>query len=350
MAHRVRQLLTRLHLDELCGVPGWLDLPGGTPPSAAVLLLHPFGAFDRRARIRGRGAASGDVCLFDPLADALLEAGAAVARYDNLLHRWRRSDPERSEPTFSDLVLEAERISELLRGHPALGGAPLVLLGVSMGTELAVALAERAGVEARLVLVAPVAESRAARWPWRDVDRRLEWLERRGLIGRDGSVDLLGARALAAARVGWWEPLGLDEPMPPVMDAERLRAMLHIRHLRELEIILEHGDAAAPGAFYRDWSAQPPAFRRIGTLKGTMALHVGAEDWTTPPRQAWLLREAASPQLRTRIQTHPGLGHLLSPRSAEGSPTRGPFARRAVRAIVRDVEPRWTAPEEGKDS
>ena len=66
---------------------------------------------------------------------------------------------------------------------------------------------------------------------------------------------------------------------------------------------------------------------------------MGAEDWTTPPRQAHLLHRAALAHgLGSELAVHPRLGHLMSPRSAEGRRTYGPFDPDFLRALVASVD------------
>lgn len=303
-------------------LPGWLDLPDAAGQVPAVVLLHPFGAWDRHGFVPAEVSGNGDVRLFDDLAQALLRAGVAVARYDARLE------------TFTALVEDAATAVRWLRMHPRI--SMVTIVGISLGTEVAVAATAGFG-PARLVLVAPVAESYQVRWRWLNVERRLEWLYHTGLVSPEGMVDLTRVAAETTSRGGWWDAFDPELFKSARITVEELSARLIRWHEDEVSTVLSKGDGEVAPDFFRDWCAQIPAFRRIAAVQGQAFIHVGGDDWTTPPRQAWLLHAAALAGLSAEVTVHPGLGHLMSPRSADGRRTYGPFAPAAIDAIVTDV-------------
>ncbi|MFC5658487.1 hypothetical protein [Streptomyces nogalater] len=326
-------------LDPTGGLPGTLTLPAGrTGPVPAVVLLHPFGAWDRDGSLPPEATGTGHVRLFVDLERAFTAAGVAVARFDCRFVTGRDGtgwDPERV--TFRGLVDDARTAFAAVRAHPAVDAGRVAFLGVSLGTEVAVAAAERLGGEHTLLLVAPVAEHYPVRWRWLNVERRTEWLTLRGLVGADGRTDLAAAAADRVGRSGWWDDFDLHERLGPAAALEEVRALLVARHQEIVTEACARGDADAPAAYWRDWCGQPHAFERITGVRGTVRVHVGDDDWTTPPRQAWLFRQAAREGLDVRVRLHPGLGHLMSLRAADGTRTYGPFTREVLDALVAEL-------------
>ncbi|GLW56379.1 alpha/beta hydrolase family protein [Kitasatospora phosalacinea] len=314
------------------------DRPGG-PPVPAVVLLHPFGAWDRDAQLSAEESGNGPVRLFADLGAALVAAGTGALSYDA---RFRTEDPQggAGSPrfTFTGLVDDAVRAVGQLRAHPAVDADRVLLLGVSMGAEVALAAAERLGGESRLVAVAPSAEARPVFQRWLGLDRRLEWLAA-GFTAADGTVDLAAALADTTGRSGWWEPFDLVGRFGPRADLEVLRAELALEYDAWEDAALAGDEASAPASFWRDWYAQPAPYRRLAGITGRIAVHVGAEDWTTPVRQAHLLHRAALAHgLRSHLHVHPRLGHLMSPRTEDGLRTYGPFDPAFQRSLVASVD------------
>ncbi|MGW4694657.1 alpha/beta hydrolase family protein [Kitasatospora cineracea] len=317
-----------------------LRLPDGAAAGApVVLLLQPFGAWDRDASLPAEVSGNGPVRLFADLGAALAGAGYAAASFDTrFVTEDRHGGAGSPRFTFTGLVDDAVRAVELLRAHPGVDGGRVVLLGVSMGTDVALAAAERLGGETLAVLVAPCSEARPVLQRHLGLDRRLEWLLAGGFTGPDGTVDLAAARRDVPGRSGWWEEFDLPERLGSHVDPEVLHAELTWEYDAWERGALDGADDSAPASFWRDWYAQPAPYRRLAGLRGRVAVHVGAEDWTTPPRQAHLLHRAASAYgLRSRLTVHPGLGHLLSPRSAAGLRTYGPFDPGFLRDVVGSV-------------
>ncbi|WP_033214949.1 alpha/beta hydrolase family protein [Kitasatospora phosalacinea] len=319
-----------------------LRLPVAGPdgrPAPAVVLLHPYGVWDRDAYLPAEASGNGPVRLFADLGTALTAAGTGALSYDT---RFLTEDPHggAGSPrfTFTGLVDDAVRAVEQLRAHPAVDADRVLLLGVSMGAEVALAAAERLGGESRLVVVAPSAEARPVFQRWMGLDRRLEWLAA-GFTAADGTVDLAAALADTTGRSGWWEPFDLVERFGPQAGLEVLRAELALEYDAWEDAALAGKDETAPASFWRDWFAQPAPYRRLAGITGRLAVHVGAEDWTTPTRQAHLLHRAALARgLRSQLHVHPGLGHLMSPRTADGLRTYGPFDPDFQRALVASVD------------
>ncbi|MEV0243333.1 hypothetical protein AB0I06_25870 [Streptomyces sp. NPDC050674] len=329
----------REELDPTGGLPGTLTLPAErTGPVPAVVLLHPFGAWDRDGSLPPEVTGNGPVRLFADLEEAFTAAGVAVARFDCRFVTGRREDgwdPRRV--TFQGLVDDAKAAFAAVRAHGAVDARRVALLGVSLGTEVAVAAAEQLGGEHVLLLVAPVAEHYPVRWRWLNVERRTEWLALRGLVDGDGKTDLAAAAADRVGRSGWWDDFDLHERLGPSAGIEEVQALLIGRHQAIVREAFEQGNEDAPAAFWRDWCAQPDAFVRIGSVRGVVRVHVGDDDWTTPPRQGLLFRQAAKEGLDVRLRLHPGLGHLMSPRAADGARTYGPFTREVLDALVEEM-------------
>ncbi|MFF4343095.1 serine aminopeptidase domain-containing protein [Kitasatospora sp. NPDC001540] len=314
------------------------DRPDGRPVPAAVL-LHPYGVWDRDAHLPPEASGNGPVRLFADLGAALTAAGTGALCYDaRFLTEERHGGAGSPRFTFTGLVDDAVRAVEQVRAHPAVDADRVVLLGVSMGAEVALAAAERLGGESHLVLVAPSAEARPVFQRWMGLDRRLEWLAA-GFTTADGTVDLAAALADTTGRSGWWEPFDLVERFGPHADLEVLRAELALEYDAWEDAALAGDEESAPASFWRDWFAQPAPYRRLAGITGRLAVHVGAEDWTTPTRQAHLLHRAALARgLRSQLHVHPRLGHLMSPRRADGLRTYGPFDPDFQRALVASVD------------
>ncbi|SDP32902.1 Alpha/beta hydrolase family protein [Streptomyces sp. cf386] len=320
-----------------------LRLPSEIPPGRgvpAVVLLHPFGAWDRDAFLPAEASGNGPVRLFDDVGAALVRANIAAAAFDTrFLSEDRRDGAGSPRFTFTGLVDDAVRVVEQTRAHPDVDSGRVLLLGVSMGAEVALAAAERLGGDSRLAVVAPSVETRPVFQRWMGLDRRLEWLSAGGFAGADGTVDLAAAKADEKGRSGWWEEFDLVDRFGPTIDLELLRAELAWEYDTWEQQALVNGDESAPASFWRDWFAQPAPYRRLAGITGRMTIHVGAEDWTTPPRQAHLLHHAALAQgLRSELTIHPRLGHLMSARSSEGRRTYGPFDPDFLRALVESVD------------
>jgi len=308
------------------GPPGTLALPGGAGPDQrvpAVVLLHPFGVWDRDGCMEAEASGNGPVELFTDLRDDCTSAGLAAASFDAIFLTRSR---DVAEFTFGAMVDDAVAVARQVAAHPYVDESRICLAGVSMGAEVAVAAAERLGGECRLALVAPSADLRPHFQRWMGADRRLEWLAAAGYLGADGTVDLAAAARDVTGRSGWWDSFDLVERLGDKIDAELLRALITLEY-DEWELRAQTtGDDDAPASFWQDWYAQPAPHHRLAHLSGTLTIHVGAEDWTTPARHAWLLHTTAQARgLRSDLTVHPGLGHLMSPRDAAGMRTYGPF-------------------------
>ncbi|MFJ5233215.1 alpha/beta hydrolase family protein [Kitasatospora sp. NPDC088391] len=319
-----------------------LRLPAGGPPDRpvpAVVLLQPFGAWNRDAFMPAEVSGNGPVGLFADLGAALVGAGIAAVSFDT---RFVTEDfaggAGTPRLTFTGMVDDAVRAVEQARAHADVDASRVALLGVSMGTEVALAAAERLADGTRLALVAPIAEQCAVFHRWKGLGRQLEWLVGSGFVDADGTVDLKAAKADHLGRHGWWDDFDLDERLGSGIEIEQLRAELAAAYDAWELRATGHGDESAPASFWSDWFAQPAPLRRLSGTSGAMTIHVGAEDWTTPPRHAWSVHRAAVGQgLRSDLTVHPRLGHLMSPRTADGLRTYGPFDPDFQRALVGSV-------------
>ena len=325
---------------DLAQVPGWFARPPKTGKVPAVLLVHPSGAWDRRGTIPAEEAGTpDDVHLFDDLAAALLRAGVAVLGYDSRFVTARRADDwAPGQVTFPALVQDATAVLQYLREHPGVDSERITLLGVSLGTQIAVGAAAQAGGPCRLILAAPGTIGLDQHLTWMLVGRRLEWLLAAGLVDRDATVDLRRIADLAAERAGWWDEFTPADFTPPTgtdrIPYEQLAATLLHRHNEFVHQIYTTGDESAPAEYWRSRQAWPPMTQTLSTLRGRVWVHVGDEDWTTPPRQSRLLAHAAPEGLDVQVTVHPDLGHLFSPRDPAGRLTYGPIHPTVLTALT----------------
>ncbi|HEV2639053.1 MAG TPA: acetylxylan esterase [Actinocrinis sp.] len=334
------------------GVPGWFARPARPGPVPAVVLVHPAGGWDRRCRIPAADTlAEKDVFLFDDLAASLLRAGVGVVGFDARFITARRTDGwDPGRVTFPGLVQDVVALLRYLRAHPAVDEHRVTLLGVSLGTLIAVAAAaeeQRAGAGApcRLVLAAPGAVSLDQHLAWTLVGRRLEWLLAAGLVARDGTVDLARAAALHADRAGWWDDFTpahftpaepADRPAASVSYEQVAGTLMH-RHHEYTRALFSIGNDDAPAEYWRSWREFPPMAETFAGLRGRVRLHVGDEDWTSAPRHSWLLAQSAPKDLEVQVTVHPDLGHLFSRRDASGRLTHGPIHPTALAALTASV-------------
>ncbi|GAA2455476.1 alpha/beta hydrolase family protein [Streptomyces glaucus] len=324
----------------LNGFSGTLTSPAGLAQAApAVVLLHPFGAWDRAGFLPDEVSGNGPVRLFDDVAAACAARGAVVLGYDSrFVTESFQGGAGSPRLTFTGLVEDAVAAVKWLSERAEVDPARVCLLGISMGTEVALAAAEELGAPHRLVLVAPVAESYAVRGRWMHLQRRQEWLVSAGFVDDEGNVDLAAAARDTVGRSGWWDDFDLHDRLGSRVPAERLWAHLTAEYDTATRRALHHGDESGPASFWQDWSAQPHAYERAARVPGPLSLHVGADDWTTPPRQAWLVHDCATAHgVDSTLRSYPGLGHLMSRPHADGTRTYGPFAPEVLDALARDV-------------
>ena len=351
-----------VRVTDLAQVPGWFarpEVPGRVP---AVLLLHPSSAWDRRALIPAEESGTGrDVYLFDDLAAALLRAGVAVLGFDSRFVTARRGDGwEPGLVTFPALIQDAVALLRYLQEHPGVDPDRISLLGVSLGTQVAVGAAVQAAAEARaaggsarpcrLILAAPGVQPLDQHLAWSMVGRRLEWLLAAGLVDRGGNVDLRRVAERRAARFGWWDefdpshftpvpgphtgPGAQPGPDPDLVPYEQVAGVLLHRHDEFVRRIFRSGGDGAPAEYWRTRRDRPPMAELLAQLTGRVWVHVGDDDWTTPPRQSWQLARCAPEGLDVQVTVHPDLGHLFSPRDRDGRMTYGPIDPSVLAALT----------------
>lgn len=128
-----------------------------------------------------------------------------------------------------------------------------------------------------------------------------------------------------------FNPADYTTPATPVT-YEHLAATLHHHRDRFIHDLFTTGDPNGPAEYWRSRRTNPPLAETLAAHNGPVRLHVGDEDWTTPPRQTHLLAHTTHPDLTVTI--HPDLGHLLSPRDHTGRLTDGPIHPTALAALV----------------
>ena len=122
---REPELLTDPHVSPF--VSGVLEIPGGTGPYPAVILLHGAGGWDERyPRLAKLFADSGFVAL---ALDYYANAGYAPIGSDDKIEKW---------PAYQAAVQNAV---EYIGTLPAVVGRPVGLVGFSRGAFLAVSVA-----------------------------------------------------------------------------------------------------------------------------------------------------------------------------------------------------------------
>lgn len=324
----------------LDGFSGTLTGPPSRVQAApAVVILHPFGAWDRAGLLPHEVSANGTVRLFDDITAACAARGAVALSYDSRFVTEPFDDGAGSPRlTFTGLVEDAVTAVKWLAGHDEVDPTRVSLLGISMGTEVALAAAEELAVPHRLILVAPVGENYMVRRRWMNLLRHQEWLMSAGYVDDEGNVDLAAAARDTAGRSGWWDDFDLDDRLGDRVPAERLWAHLTAEYDAATQRALQQGDESGPASFWRDWAAQPHPYERAARVPGPLSIHVGDDDWTTPPRQAWLVHNSATAHgVPSTLRSYPGLGHLMSGPHGDGTRTYGPFAPEVLDALARDV-------------
>lgn len=128
-------------------LPGTLTLPKGDVVAGAVL-VHGSGAHDRDETI-------GPNKVFRDLAHGLAERGIAVLRYDKRSHAHPASFANKAFTVDDEVVDDAVAALQLLGQQSELKGAPIYVIGHSLGAMLAPRIASRTEVAGLIMLAAP---------------------------------------------------------------------------------------------------------------------------------------------------------------------------------------------------
>jgi dienelactone hydrolase len=315
---------------------GDLGLPAHwSGPVPAFVLLHPWGAWDRNGSLDPEMSAHGEpIHLFRQLRDRLVPSGVAVLSYDSRFHVCRgRDNPRFGQISFSGLVADAREAVARLRRTEGVHPEQVWLLGISVGTEVAVAVAEQDPSIGGLILLAATGECYARRSHYLAVERKIEWLLQSGLVGPGGTVDLQALEARATERWGWWD-LEPDLRRSGQVSLEYIAAVLKAHLDSKLDGLLAGGDEEAPAAFWREWLDNPPAYRRIASYPGPVLILDGGDENTTPLREAHLLERSLAGRRDARLEIYPGLGHLFSARREDGRRTYGPLSEQVLERLA----------------
>jgi len=108
-------------------LPGTLDVPKGTGPFPAVVLVHGSGPNDRDESVGG-------VKVFRDLAEGLASRGVAVLRYEKRTKAYPAKCAADPDFTMTDeTVIDAVRAAALLRGEKDIDPRRVFVLGHSQG-------------------------------------------------------------------------------------------------------------------------------------------------------------------------------------------------------------------------
>lgn len=239
-------------------LPGTLTLPIGAGPFPAVVLVHGSGPQDRDETI-------GANKVFRDIAEGLASKGIAVLRYDKRSLRY--PEKMKDKPTIDDeVIVDAVAAVKLLQARADVDPKRVVVIGHSLGAQLAPEVALRAGSVAGTALLAP-----PGRKPWVIVLAQMRYL---------------------------------DSPPAEIAEAERKIALLESGTLGNDTFV------GAPQSYWLDWAARDgiASARKLGqpilVLHGERDFQVGDEDLAI-----WRKGLAGAPG--AKVVSLPGLNHLF---------------------------------------
>ena len=178
---------------------GTLTLPVGPGPFPAAVLVHGSGPNDRDETV-------GANKIFKDLAEGLASAGIAVLRYDKRTFRY--GDRLTDAITVDEEVLDdAVAAARKLAARPEVDAGRLLVIGHSLGGQLAPEIAVRAGNVAGVVLLAP-----PGRPPWEILRAQMQYLRApratRAAIERAiTEIDFGGTTELLGIPYAYWRDL-----------------------------------------------------------------------------------------------------------------------------------------------
>lgn len=318
-----------------CVLEGRIAFPHGTAADVpCVVLLHPWGAWDMDGSLDAELSLDDQpIQLFTQLRDILLASGVAVLRYNSrFIPGADGTKPLFADRTFSNHVQDAEAAVRLVRQMNGIDPKRVLLLGISLGTEVALAVAERDSRLYGLLLLAAIGENFKQRLYYMNVERRLEWLLEQGMSDEHGWVDLAALKACHTERWGWWE-LSPELEGAERMPFEQVAAVLKHHHELYQARLLREGDHEAPAELWREWMNNEHPWERIARYKGYVLIATGDDDNTTPVREAYLLLQALEGRANVQFKLFPNCGHIFSPRKQNGRRTYGPLDEQVLRYV-----------------
>lgn len=317
----------------LAGRLTWPEKTGYPVP--CVIFLHPWGAWDMDGSHDAEMSLDNKpIRLFLQLRDAIVPRGSAVLRYNSrFVSGVNGGKPQYEDRTFSGLVEDAREAVKLARNTPGIDPERIWLLGISLGTEVAVSVAETDSSLQGIILMAAIGENYRFRRYYMDVERKLQWLLEQRLVDPQAQVDLVKLRNCSVERWGWWE---LEQEIRDAesMTYEDVAAVLKRHYDMGLAKALYGENEEAPSIFWHEWIANEPAYMRVARFPGRVLILQGCDDNATPPREAYLLKMALDSRSNADCVMFDQLGHIFSRRKANSQRTYGPLDEQVLKVVA----------------
>ncbi|MGZ0041241.1 alpha/beta hydrolase [Paenibacillus ottowii] len=305
-----------------------------------VILLHPWGAWDMDgSHPADMSVDDQPVRMFLQLRDAIADKGMSVLRYNSrFVPASNDSAVDYQRRTFSGLVEDACAAVDLVRNTDGVQAEAIWLLGISLGTEVAIAASEKAPILKGLVLMSTIGENYLYRRYYMDVERKLQWLWEQRLVEKDGTVKVEALRELDLPRWGWWDHL--EEELQTLESAsyEQIASILKLHYDKNLARDLQLGNEEAPSQFWQEWISNEPAYKRITQFTGPICIIQASDDNATPIREAYLLKNALKDRSNVSFTVFDQLGHIFSPRRGDARRTYGPIASEVLSFLTHYLE------------
>lgn len=271
---------------------GTLDLPRGSGPFPAVVLVHGSGPQDRDETIAAQRP-------FKDIAEGLASRGVLVLRYDKRTFQYG-ARVGKDIGIDDEVVVDASYALAALRARPELDAQRLFVLGHSLGALLAPEIALRAPPVAGVALLAP-----PARAPW------------------DAVVDQL--RFVGA-------------PAEQLAAVEQAAAGLRDGTLKEGTLL------GAPVAYWRDLAARDGIAMARKLNRAVLILH-GDRDYQVTDADISLWRKGLEGRKDVQIETFAGDNHLFSQGSGKPGPAEYATPAHVDEAVIRRLASFFTAPQ-----
>ncbi|GAA5199362.1 alpha/beta hydrolase [Rugosimonospora acidiphila] len=290
-------------------VPGTLSLPRRPGPRPAIVLLPGSGPLDRDETI-GRNKPLKD------LAWGLASRGIAVLRFDKVTHVHGARLAGVADFTMVDeYVPHAVAAVTLLRGHPAVGEAPVFVLGHSLGGTVAPRVAAAEPSVAGLVLLAGGAQP--MHWAAVRQLRYLATLEPGASAASQPAIDAMTRQATTVER----------PDLDPATPASEL-------------------PFGVPAPYWLDVRGYDPVAAAAALDKPILILQGGRDYQTTVADDLARWRAGLMGHENVTIRVYDADNHLFFPGEGPSSPTEYEPAQHLDPAVVADLATWLTRPVE----